>query len=57
MSLSPEVDSSSNNIEDNFISNGTIEKSSPSNDTHVNIRFTIALAIPAGKFYARINTQ
>jgi hypothetical protein len=40
--------------ERHLISNVTIEKSptesSSLNSTHVNIRFTIALAVPTGKF-------
>jgi len=37
---------------DNLLSNITVEQSSINsiNDSHVNIRFTIALAVPAGKF-------
>jgi hypothetical protein len=50
MSSSPIVESALNHIEQNLISNVTIEKSSPVNATHVNIRFTIALAVPVGKF-------
>jgi hypothetical protein len=48
MNLLPTVELSSTN---NLISNVIIEKSSPSlNSNYVNIRFTIALAVPAGKF-------
>jgi hypothetical protein len=55
MSLLSNVESSSNNIEHNLISNITIEKyftesSSSINSNYINIRFTIALAVPAGKF-------
>jgi hypothetical protein len=55
MSLLSTIESLSNNIENNLISNVTIEKSftesySSLNSNHVNIRFTIALAVPAGKF-------
>jgi hypothetical protein len=45
--------SSSADIEPNGITaNSTTESSSKI--THVDIRFTLALAVPAGKFYERI---
>jgi hypothetical protein len=40
------IESSSNDFQQNFVS---IESSS-ANLTYVNIQFTIALAVPAGKF-------
>ena len=54
MSLSPVVESLSSNTEQNLSSYVTIQKSadeSSSQINHVNIRFTIALAVPVGKFY------
>ena len=60
MSSLPVEESSSNDFEQNLISNVTIDESTnelTSPDiTHVNIRFTIALAVPAGKFYQSIKT-
>jgi hypothetical protein len=44
--------SSLNDLQENLISNVTIEPSS-SNTKYVSIRFTIALAVPAGKFYLK----
>ena len=38
-------------IEQNLVSNVTVDELSSPDITHVNIRFTIALAVPAGKFY------
>lgn len=55
MSLSPIAESSSSNVEHSLMSNVTIEKpvteSPGSNIDYVNIRFTIALAVPVGKCY------
>jgi hypothetical protein len=43
------IESSSNDFQQNCVSNVSIESSS-ADLTYVNIQFTIALAVPAGKF-------